>query len=336
MTSKVLLAESDSRRAMELTRALRSRGYDVVAGNDAIHVLNAARQEKPDLILLSGMLAGGGAPVALRRLRSNVYTTGIPVVGLVARGGASEKDLLAAGAQAVIPVSADGEALQRAVEAHVLQSLDFTEAPAEVLGAPERMAALEATRLLDSPPEEAFDRLTRLASSLVGAPTALVTLVDRDRQFFKSQVGLGEPWASERQTRLSHSFCQWVVSANEELVVRDATEHPVLRSNLAIRHLGVIAYAGVPLAAGDGQPIGSFCAIDSTPREWTREDLKTLADLAAVTQAYSLPYSPQLAGGAIVACTRMARRFGRRLTDDEGQDLLAIIEEQGRRVAETR
>ena len=73
---------------------------------------------------------------------------------------------------------------------------------------PARLSALRQTALLDTPAEEAFDRLTRLASKILRAPVSLVSLVDEDRQFFKSAIGLAEPWASLRQTPLSHSFCQ--------------------------------------------------------------------------------------------------------------------------------
>jgi hypothetical protein len=69
-----------------------------------------------------------------------------------------------------------------------------------------RLAALERTGLMDSPIEEPFDRLTRLAARIIKAPMALVSLVDRDRQFFKSAVGLPEPWRSRRETPLSYSF----------------------------------------------------------------------------------------------------------------------------------
>ena len=73
--------------------------------------------------------------------------------------------------------------------------------------------------MLDTGPEEGLDRLTRLASALVGTPVSFVSLVEEDRQFFKSQTGLAEPWASARQTPISHSFCQYVVASNEALVV---------------------------------------------------------------------------------------------------------------------
>ena len=78
---------------------------------------------------------------------------------------------------------------------------------------PARLAQLSRLRLLDTPPEEPFDRLTRLAARTLGAPVALVSLVDDRRQFFKSAHGLPEPWASQRETPLTHSFCQHVVTS---------------------------------------------------------------------------------------------------------------------------
>ncbi len=148
------------------------------------------------------------------------------------------------------------------------------------VGDPGRLDVLRETGLLDSPAEEAFDRLTRLVTRLLGVPVALVSLVDRDRQFFKSYVGLPEPWATQRESPLTHSFCQHTVLTGRELVVDDAREHPELRANMAVPDLGVIAYAGIPLTTRDGTVLGSFCAIDTKPRRWTEGDLATLRDLA--------------------------------------------------------
>ena len=143
-----------------------------------------------------------------------------------------------------------------------------------------RLRMLEATGLLDSAPEEAFDRLTRLATSLLRTPVALVSLVDARRQFFKSALGLKEPWASRRGTPLTHSFCQYATRSGTALVVGDAREDAELRENLAIRDLNVVAYAGIPLVVG-GEAIGAFCVIDDKPHSWTGEEVRLLADLAA-------------------------------------------------------
>ncbi len=146
---------------------------------------------------------------------------------------------------------------------------------------PVRLAALEASGLLDSLPEAAFDRFTRLATRLLGVPVSLISLLTPSRQFFKSAVGLAEPWAGARQTPLSHSFCQHVVRSGEALVVADARLDPQLYRSLAIPDLDVIAYAGFPLLSAEGAVLGAFCAIDAQPRLWNADDLALLADLAA-------------------------------------------------------
>jgi PAS domain S-box-containing protein len=143
-----------------------------------------------------------------------------------------------------------------------------------------RLEALRSLCLLDTPADPAFDRLTRLASKILKAPVSLVSLVDADYQYFKSMVGLPEPYASQRQTPLSHSFCQHVITSGEPLVITDARENPLVCNNLAIPDLNVIAYAGIPITTSDGYSLGSFCVIDSKPRVWTEEEISILTDLA--------------------------------------------------------
>lgn len=148
---------------------------------------------------------------------------------------------------------------------------------------PNRIEALKQLNILDTPTEEAFDRLTRLASKIIDAPVSLISIVDADRQFFKSLFGLPDPWASNRETPLSHSFCQYVVDTSEPLVVSDAREHPQLKDNLAIPDLDVIAYLGMPLTTTSGIELGSFCVIDNKPREWTEREIEIVRELALST-----------------------------------------------------
>src|SRR5687768_10706789 len=110
----------------------------------------------------------------------------------------------------------------------------------DILDDSDRLEAIRRTGLLDSPAEEAFDRLTRLAISILRIPVSLVSIVDRDRQFFKSAGGLPAKVADARQTPLTHSFCQHVVGSGEPLIISDARQHPLVRDNLAIDELGVI------------------------------------------------------------------------------------------------
>ncbi|NDJ61401.1 MAG: GAF domain-containing protein [Chloroflexi bacterium] len=152
-----------------------------------------------------------------------------------------------------------------------------------ILQKPTRLALLRDLDVLDTPAEAAFDRLTRMVRQILGVPVSLVSLVDADRQFFKSQCGLPEPWATERQTLLSHSFCQHTVANGAAgagpLLIEDARLHPLVHDNLAIRDLKVIAYAGIPLTTSSGQTLGSLCAIDHQPRQWADAEIALLSDL---------------------------------------------------------
>ena len=182
------------------------------------------------------------------------------------------------------------EAIERAsgrTEAGREQPLDGSERRRALLDAAaavedqDRLDALHATGLLDSDISPSFDRLARLAASVLNAPVALVSLVDSDRQYFKSCLGLPEPWATQRGSPLSHSFCQHAVASREPLLVTDAREHAVLRENLAIRDMGIVAYAGIPLIDVYGHALGTLCVIDSRPRHWTSHQVQLLGDIAA-------------------------------------------------------
>jgi len=155
----------------------------------------------------------------------------------------------------------------------------------EVIENEARLEALRRTSLLDSPPEEAFDRLTRLATTVLRVPVALVSLVDSDRQFFKSQCGLSEPLASLRQTPLTSSFCKHAVGSREPLLVADARRHPIFGHGRAVSEVGVIAYAGIPLITSEGHALGTFCVVDRQPHDWTEEEVGILRVLATSTMS---------------------------------------------------
>lgn len=161
----------------------------------------------------------------------------------------------------------------------------MTDDLARVIGDPRRLAALRRLDLLDTPPEEGLDRLTRLAAKVLHAPIALLSLVDADRQFFKSVAGADGPLVARRQTPLSHSFCKHAVAAGAPLIIGDVHDVPLVRDNLAIPEFGVVAYAGVPLITTAGDALGTLCVIDTQPREWTEEEIEILEDLAATAMS---------------------------------------------------
>ena len=157
--------------------------------------------------------------------------------------------------------------------------------PHTPLDLPERLRALAETRLMDSPLEESFDGLTRIAQRLLDVPIVLISLVDERRQFFKSAIGLEGEVARVRQTPLSHSFCQHVVTTGEPLTIDDAEHNPLVCDNLAIRDLGVRSYLAFPLRSPEGYTLGSVCAIGTKPRQWSTADHELLKDMAMVVNS---------------------------------------------------
>lgn len=141
-----------------------------------------------------------------------------------------------------------------------------------------RQAALDATGLVDTAPTERFDRYTRLVQRLFKVPIALVSLVDRDRQWFKSRQGL-----AATETPRDISFCGHAIMENDLLVVENATmdqrfhDNPLVTGDPSIRF-----YAGCPIETDDGQTIGTLCLIDDQPRKFSEEDREALRDVGAM------------------------------------------------------
>ncbi|HUD91845.1 GAF domain-containing protein, partial [Sphingobium sp.] len=151
-----------------------------------------------------------------------------------------------------------------------------------------RLDKLASFHILDTPPEREFDALTALAQRLLDCPIALVSLVDGQRQWFKSVQGLGDV----RETPREQAFCAHTIHEDDLLLVEDAWDdqrfetNPLVRGNPHIRF-----YAGVPLRPhkegfSDNLPgMGSFCVIDTKPRRLTEDQLAILRDLAAVASS---------------------------------------------------
>lgn len=156
-----------------------------------------------------------------------------------------------------------------------------------------RLKTLRSLDVLDTPPEERFDRLTRLAKRMFGVPIALVSLVDENRQWFKSRIGLD---ASEASRDIS--FCGHAILGDEVFIVPNALEdqrfadNPLVSSDPNIRF-----YAGCPLSL-NGHKLGTLCIIDQKPRSLDKEDIEALKDLASMVErelaAFQLATSDEL------------------------------------------
>lgn len=154
------------------------------------------------------------------------------------------------------------------------------QAPEKPANEARRIATLRALNILDTPPEERFDRLTRLARILFGVPIALVSLVDENRQWFKSCMGLG---ISEIPRGIS--FCGHAILGDGVFLVPDAARDERFHDNPLVKYEPHLRfYAGCPLAAPDGSKPGTLCLIDRTPREFSWDDRKLLRDLAHMAE----------------------------------------------------
>jgi GAF domain-containing protein len=145
----------------------------------------------------------------------------------------------------------------------------------------ERLAALYALLILDTPPDQRFDKIVEFAASEFEVPIALLTLVDRERQWFKARVGL-----AVCETGRDISFCGHAILAQDIMVVPDALEDPRFADNpLVTGEPGIRFYAGAPLTLPSGAALGTLCLIDRRPRTLDAMELgilSTLRDLAVL------------------------------------------------------
>lgn len=207
-----------------------------------------------------------------RLLEDCARDAGEDVVSYVARAVASQ---MVADLRRTERASID-ELMAHLNECRVFAETEMPSVESEITD-PDRLQALYATGLLDSPPDEAYDRITRAAAAALDAPSAAMSLIDVDRQFFKSSVGMGD---DERQTPLDRSVCQYAVANGSALVLEDARTDPVFRNHPAVRDGTMVAYLGIPLTDKDDNAVGTLCVFDVKPRLWGTGHVRILSDLA--------------------------------------------------------
>lgn len=149
------------------------------------------------------------------------------------------------------------------------------------LSDPSRIAAVQATGLLNTEPEAAFDDLANLASGITGCDRAFITLVDEDHSFWKSCVGVDIEQAGGRLNPVRESFCYFLVGLEgDRFAVENAAEDPRTRDHPSVATMKVGAWAGYPILGRGGEVLGSMCVIDENPHAWQATELAALSTLA--------------------------------------------------------
>ncbi|NOK33735.1 GAF domain-containing sensor histidine kinase [Corallococcus exercitus] len=145
---------------------------------------------------------------------------------------------------------------------------------------PNRLQAIRDTRLMDTPREESFDRLARLAAQLLNVPLTIMSLVDADRQFFKADFGLPSPFRETRTLPIDASLCRYTLEG-DPIISSNAPADPFLKFHPSTGPWGIVALIVLPLINSEGHVLGTFCCIQPTVREWSSQDLTVMKELTA-------------------------------------------------------
>ncbi len=173
---------------------------------------------------------------------------------------------------------------------------------------PQRLAAVAATGLLDTDPEPAFEGLAELAAALTGCSRAFITLVDEERSFWKSCVGVDAREIADRQGRVEDSFCYFLIGLGDVFAVTDAATDPRTCDHPSVKPMKIGAWAGYPILSTGGQVLGSMCVIDENPHAWQPAELGALATMArAVSNEMNLRRTLVLAQESLQLSRDLAR-----------------------------
>lgn len=291
--SAVLLGISDAGLAGVLVEAASAEGVRTVHVLNGADTLQSAKSAPPALIIVEDNLPDMDGLSVCRSLRmdGDHRLTDVPIV--IVGKQEKEREAMSAGVTGWLTTPFSAQYAKAQIQAWLMRSAcRWLRAP---LPQDEdvRLTALRELSILDTPPEERFDRITRVAAALADVPIALVTLVDEHRQWFKSCVGLGVS-----ETSREVAFCAHVTVSRKPMIVPDThlderfADSPLVTGGPRIRF-----YAGFPVFHQDGGCLGTLCLIDTRPRQFAETAIQRFADLANVVQQ-ELNSSPRQAGSS--------------------------------------
>ena len=282
LARSVLVALDPGALREQLLEAVHADDLTAVSPADAADVLALARAAPPSVLLLGRRIGGRDGLEVCRALRAGAEGPAAALPIVIVAADESETDR-AAGAQAgvtdwlVAPFST--LYARTRIRAWALrQACRWMCAPLPP-DEPARLRALHDTGVLDSAPEERFDRITRLARRVFDVPIALVSLVDAERQWFKSRQGI-----EIQETPRELSFCAHAIHDDRVFIVPDALTDPRFADNPAVTgEIRARFYAGRPIRMF-GRRVGTLCLVDRRPRELRDDDVRALNDLATLVE----------------------------------------------------
>jgi phosphoribosyl 1,2-cyclic phosphodiesterase len=279
----VLVAVADPRLARILGDAVTEDGLRLVSVQDGNEISSMFRSERFSLLLLEHGLEDFDALQLCRSLRGDpaAIDRDLPIVLVRTEESPAEQRAEAeAGVTDWLIWPFSEEYARTRIHAWVLREACRWKCATLPADEERRLIALHQSGVLDTEPEERFDRYTRIAAALFDVPIALVSLVDRDRQWFKSRWGL-----DASQTDRDRAFCAHVILGNDVMQVPDALADDRFADNpLVTREPRVRFYAGAPLSLGDGSPVGTLCVADHRARNLDAGQLQLLSDLSKLVE----------------------------------------------------
>ena len=276
----VLVGLVDAATARALAQAIHADDIRVCVAPDGDAVLRMVSAEHPALVLVEHApptLDGLAICSAIRRA-GTVYARDVPV--MLTAGQEDEAAGAAAGVTDWLLKPFSDAYVRTRVRAWLLRMPCRWQPAPRPADEERRLAALQRLGLLDTPPEERFDRLTRLAAALFDVPIVLVSLTDHDRQWFKSHYGI-----DAKEFPREVSLCAHAILRNEAMLVPDTLLDPRFAENpLVTRPPRIRFYAGCPLFVPEGICVGTLCLLDTRPHDLAEARLGLLQDLGSLVQ----------------------------------------------------
>jgi CheY-like chemotaxis protein len=277
----VLVAVADSGTAELLSEAVRADDLRLSVAADADSALAVARATPLSLVLLERTFGSRDGLAICRALRDDPAAKDVPIVIVAAsQQQVNHADGLAAGVTDWLVKPFKSAYARTRIRAWVLREACRWQKPPIPPDEDERLRALRRLRILDTDPEERIDRLTRIGAAVFNVPIVLVSLVDHDRQWFKSARG-----CNFRETSREASFCGHAILSDDVMIVPDAlTDHRFADSPLVTSDPHIRFYAGCPITVEDSRRVGTLCLMDCRPRQLDDAGVRLLRELARMVE----------------------------------------------------